>query len=92
MFDVCVINSIARFGGDSSFFFVFRAFATCSGIPWALYICTLAFCVAQLFFLLSINMPNTNLECACRELLVCKLQLSGAMDNMVSCGSPPELQ
>ncbi|RLW10117.1 hypothetical protein DV515_00001952 [Chloebia gouldiae] len=47
----------------------------------ALYVCTLAFCVAQLFFLLTINMPNPSLECACKELLVCKLQLSGAMEN-----------
>lgn len=29
---LCEINSIARFGEDS-FFFVFRAFVTCSGIP-----------------------------------------------------------
>lgn len=86
-----VINSIARFWGIFSFLF-FNTFVTCSGISLGslyLYFCLL--CSSALLSAYNGSMPNTNLECAYKESVVSKLQLSDAMADLVSFRSPSEL-
>ena len=87
-----MINNIARFWGDFFVSLFFNAFVTCSGISLgSLYLHSCLSCSSALLSAYNQSMPNTNLECACKELLVSKLQLSDAMAELVSFGSPPEL-
>lgn len=86
------LNSIARFWGDFFASLFYNAFVTCSGISLgSLYLHSCLLCSSALLSAYNQSMPNTNLECACKELLVSKLQLSDAMGDLVSFRNPAEL-